>query len=354
MLPYLALLMGTVALLTLSRLASTRYRGQWTYFDGVLILALVGFAGSRVGVGTDYDFYRGLWDALPTHSAQAAMTLSPQEDGFVLLEYVLKSQWSDGQALFWFSSAATVILALVAIKREAVSPTIAVVLYILLAAYLAPFNVVRQGLAASIIFFAATRWLGRRRLAYLAAAAVAFSIHTSSLVPALALWLLWRWRPKPMKATLTLAFATALGYALVQLPAIAAATGHLNTRYAGYVESGDAAGYGTVLMIAAKLCLLFYCLSAWKLVSDRDRTWTLFASLAVPALVLGTQVQAFARLDIYFTMFLPLAVAAAIKARANTVETLAVLTACAGYFTLFIQNYGGLLGYESTIAGWFA
>ena len=77
MLPYFVVLVGATALMAMSRAASAAVarrsatrapslqaddlRRRWTIFDLAVVALLVAFAGSRVGVGTDYELYEFFW-----------------------------------------------------------------------------------------------------------------------------------------------------------------------------------------------------------------------------------------------------------------------------------------------------
>ena len=66
-------------------------------------------------------------------------------------------------------------------------------------------------------------------------------------------------------------------------------------------------------------------------------------------LIVGTQAVALARFDIYFSIFLILAVPNALAYGRRPLTQLAVLACALVYFAMFVTNYAGLIGYESTI-----
>lgn len=362
MAPYLVLLSVVLALAAMSAL-TTRVAGasgapaptasgrrpRWTPFDLVLIGVLVAFAGSRVGVGTDYHLYSALWLRAGGDSLAAAVAGSPQDAGFVVLQHVLHLLGDRPQVMFWATSAVTVVAMVVALKHSSRSFPAAIFLLVALGGYLAPFNLVRQGLAAALLLLAATRCLDRRRWLFVVLVAAATAVHASALVAAAMLVAVRNVQPRPRVLVLVAAGGLVLTQLYLSASAVTQLAEALNARYAQYVVAQEA-GTGTYLVIAARLLLILYCYLHAPLLDALERRCLVFATLGLLAQMVGTQSIAFARFDLYFSLFLVIPLAGLVAVAPDRLQRAAVLGGSLVYMLLLIDNYYGLVPYQST---WF-
>ena len=211
MLPYFVVLLGATTLMAMSRAASAAVtrrsatrapslqadgRSPWNLFDLAVVALLVAFAGSRVGVGTDYELYEFFWQRTRPDDLDLTLATTDQDAGFAVLQFYLKQVSADSQWFFWATAALTVVPVFFVIKRASKSPVLAVALYIALGSYLLPLNVVRQGLAASILFVAVVYCIDNHKWRYLALSALAAAMHASALPVALLLFVVRNWRPR--------------------------------------------------------------------------------------------------------------------------------------------------------------
>ncbi len=354
MLPYFSVLLvatGFAALGTAERRrrrSTTAVGQQWTYSDLCSLAVLVAFSGSRVGVGTDYPLYEFFWHATPTNDFWLAVRSSDQDPGFAGLQVLLKQISSDPQVLFWTVSFLTVVPVYVAILRASKMPTFAVFLFVTLGSYLLPFNVVRQGLAASVLMVAVIFALDNRRLLYLALTVLATLLHASALPVAAVFYLARNWQPGLRTALLVLGGAALFSASLLQLDTVAGLVNAVNPRYESYLAEGPT-GVGTLLSIAAKTALVVLCVVSAGALDRLDRRFAAYALIGVTALVVGTQAVALTRLDIYFSLFLVLVVPNTLAIVHRPIAKVAVAAGAVAYFTLLLGNYAGLLGYESVL-----
>jgi transmembrane protein EpsG len=350
-LPYFSLLLLAVMLGLLS--AAVRPAGDsdaesssWALSDVALIGLLVAFAGSRVGVGTDYHLYSWLWHQVPTSGLGTAVEASPQDAGFVILQYFLKGATTDPQALFWLTSALTIVPMIVAIKTGTPHFSAAVFLFISLGAYLVPFNLVRQGLAAAIVLLAAVRYLDQRRWVFFSLGALATSIHATAVIACVVIYLTRNFRARPRLLVMAAVGAAILAQIYLAVPALADLAELLNPRYAQYVVS-EQAGTGTYLVITARIALVGYCFWHVRLLDDLERRYLVFATLGLGGQILGTQSVAFARIDLYFAVFLIFPLAKLLHHAPDKLHRAAIVAGCLAYMWLLISNYYGLLPYQS-------
>lgn len=370
MLPYFALLILTTLLVAAS--SGLRARGiglavdpglgalrtatdpstrkKWTWYDLLALSMLVAFAGSRVGVGTDYDLYVYFWGETSPDDRAATLRSTDQDVGFAWLQLILKGATADPQTLFWVTAALTVIPVFWVLKDRSRAPALAVWLYVALGSYLLPLNVIRQGLAATILLVAAVYFLDRRRWVYVLLALVASSIHASAIPVAVILYLARNWRPRPRTAALVISAGAVLAGVIVDMQIFRDIATAINPRYSSYVVT-DRTGIGTYLTITAKGVLVAICYGHANRLDLFDRRYLLYATIGIATLVVGTQSLVLTRLDIYFSIFLVLALPNALKGSRNSVLQLAVVLGTATYMAVFLANYAGLLGYESTLFG---
>ena len=350
MLPYYALLLVVVGLVGVGQLVRTGPGGldreRWDpLWDTLPVAVLVAFATFRVGVGTDYDRYVDIFtNRLDPAYWSYWSANNPQDWGFTQLQLSLLTFTHNPQVLFLVAAIGSVVPAWFAIRRRSLAPVLAMYLYVCLGSYLLPLNVVRQGLAAGILFFAAVMFLDRRRWVYVVLAVLATMMHASAGPVAVVLYLARNWRPRPVVAAAVLAVASLIAYYLTSFEFALRFTGEINDRYSTYeaVETG----IGTYLVIAAKGALIAWCYRYRDLLSDRDRRYLLYATFGLAALIVGTQQLVIARLDIYFSLFLVLALPNAIAASRDRLLAVAAWGGGLIYLGFFIANYGGLLPYE--------
>lgn len=325
--------------------SSARSKQRWDpVWDTIVLLVLVLFAGLRVGVGTDYSLYVEVFRRLDPQHWSYWEENSPQDWGFTELQLLIRTQTADPKWMFLTVSLISVSLVVIGIRQKSSYYPLAMWLYICLGSYLLPFNVARQGMAASIVFFAALSFLDSKRYMYGLLCFAATTVHASAAPIAILLFLARNWRPNGRTATLVLVIAVGVATYLSNFSWFIDTLGVLNDRYSSYEEINT--GIGTYLVILAKICLIALCFAKGGSLTDLDRRYLLFSTFGVASLIVGTQSLVFARLDNYFALFLVLAVPNV--ARRTRSRSIAV-AAWAGsfiYLGVLVTNYGGLVGYS--------
>lgn len=324
-------------------------RHNWTVFDLLPLGLLITFAGSRYLVGTDYKLYAAIFDQARPDFASWTLDASPHEYGFTLLTLAVKSFTEDPQWLFAACSAITVTLVYATVKRDSINPALSILLYVLLALYVSPFNIVRQGLAAAILFWASA-YLPDRRMRWILLVVLAGSMHTTAYFAAAIQLLARKWRPTVMRLGLLVVAALGLGATILSSGRVNDLLGSANDRYQAYAAGTDAGGLGTYLVASALALLVIYVIKSPA--NAAPTVWLSYAAMAPIFAFLGASADVLGRMQGYFALFLILLLPDRLSVgRHRAGMTLGLVAAAAIYLGFYLQNFGDLLPYRSTWIG---
>lgn len=320
----------------------------WTPFDVFAIVILVAFVAMRsISVGTDTRTYADIFASIPASDPlPIVLDHSPQEIGYTTLSYVVKSVGGDFAALLWVTSGITVVCAYWAIKRASSDTAFSLALFIFLAHYLLQFNIIRQGMAASILLLAAT-FLGRRKgwVAYTVLAAVASTLHASAVVATVAIFLVQKWKATPRRLIVVSVLAALLGAALWASPWLKGLVESLNPRYGSYLDWEIQAGLGTYLLIATQGLLLLYAVKLHP--NLKDMKYAAWSTAGVACLIIGTQSIIAARVGSYFLIFLCILIPNVTRDKGvPKAHLVTILVASAVFFGFHLSHFGGVLPYS--------
>ena len=342
-----------------STVRSARPTSRWTVFDVLTVAVMVSFSALRYRVGTDFGIYYTLYNTLDPAHWREALASSPQDAGFTGLSLILRSMSDSPYLIFWVASALTIIPVYVTIKKQSVDPTMSLLLYVLLAFFVAPFNLMRQGIAISLNFWADS-YLDHNKKWYLVINAVAAAIHTSVLLVIVAQFMARRWRPS-MKLLASVAVVGMVAVVLhTRISVLAVWLNDLNPRYAGYVVDQQVAGVGTYLIIASRIGLLLYALTLARrsTAEGSTRRYATYVTFGLFFLFLGTQSVVISRLELYFGIFLVLLIPNSLGARRAQhslgarraqLDKTAIVALSAVYFGFFLNSYSNLLPYHARL-----
>lgn len=325
----------------------SRARRFWTPFDVLVVTLLVTFSALRYMVGTDYAMYSNYYArANPASDWAAQIDAFQQEALYTGLSLALKAGTDSPHAIFWLTSALTVIPVYAALRKQSRDLPFAVLLYILLAFYVAPFNTVRQGIAVAFLFWAYSFFTRRTLVVAALLATIACLFHTSAVIAVVVMLLARLWRPGPRATTVVFIVAAAVATSLWQIPALANLISGLSGRYAEYVATSEAAGFGTYMLAAAYVVFAILMLA---LRQYNDRTdWLAFLVMGAVFVIVGTQSLVAVRLFNYFGIFAILLVPNVLAARrGSTGIRIAITGGAAAYFMLYLANYGDLVPYQT-------
>ncbi|OAN29674.1 hypothetical protein A4X17_18075 [Plantibacter sp. H53] len=295
-------------------------------------------------VGTDFAMYYRRFLALNPASWADELAVSPQEVGYTALSLAIRSFTDEPALLFWIIAVLTVTPVYIVLHRFSQNLPLAILLYILLAQYLIPLNLVRQGVAISFVFFAVA-FLSSSKWKFFLGATIAILFHASAIL-ILAVMIFSRdVRPTAKKIGVLVAIATLGAIAVLQIDFFAQMASLLNPRYETYLVE-NRAGLGTYFVIGAKLALALVVVWIINRTSHVER-FSFFMPLSVAFLILGTASIPLARLEYYFGIFAALVIPNVLSRLRNPAPlTLAICLASSAFFVFWLLNYGGLLPYR--------
>ncbi len=311
------------------------------------VVVLVGFAGMRSYVGTDYSMYMRLYTGLvPGLPWAPQVANSQQEFGYSYVSLWLRSWTQSPHAIFWVASVLTVVPSYIAIKRMSRDPGLSVLLYVLLAFYVGPFNIVRQGIALAFNLLALS-YLGRNRVLFCLFNVIATLFHTTALIATILQLIVYKWKPSVKSMIALLAVVTAAAGVLFAVPQVSDVVSLFSERYARYIATGTAAGFGTYLLIAAQVLLLILAFILAR-VTD-ERTGLNMVVVSVAFLILGSQLAVASRMQLYFGIILVVLLPNQLsKAPAwGSAVKIGLVLGATVYYIFYLNNYGDLLPYRS-------
>lgn len=317
---------------------------RFTPWDWLVLAALITFSGARYMVGTDFAMYSRRFLELNPTSWVEELTVSPQEVGYTALSLATRSFTDEPALLFWIIAVLTISPVYIVLHRFSKNLPLAILLYILLAQYLIPLNLVRQGVAISFVFFAVA-FLSSSKWKFSLGATVAILFHASAILILVVMVFTRDVRPTVKKIGVLVAIATLGAIAVLQIDFFAQLASLLNPRYETYLVE-NRAGLGTYFVIGAKLALALVVVWIMNRTNHIER-FSFFMPLSVAFLILGTASIPLARLEYYFGIFAILVIPNALsRLRSASPLTLALCLASGAFYVFWLLNYGGLLPYQ--------
>ena len=360
MIPYLSIAivtplvtaMGKLLPGTVSRASELplRQRPTWNPFDILAILILVIASGIRNNVGTDFGLYSSIFSRHTRLGLNDAMHESPQEAGYTLFSWVMAQISDSPTLLLTLSAALTVIPFYAGIKYFSPNPAFSVLLYILLGFYLAPLNIVRQGIALGLNFYS-LRYLEANKGKFIAINLIAASFHVS-VIPACALQLICRKIPATWRLLFVVAAISVLLVVALSVSGwLQGMVGALNPRYETYLPSatgGEGGGLGTYLLLFSRVLVAAYSLSLP--VPTRLRHFQFLLFLAIPLQASALAAPPVARIELYFSALAVIMLPAQIQMVANkSFHWAVILVISITYFFIYLLFFGGLVPYATVL-----
>lgn len=314
-------------------------------FDLIIIVLLVLFMGLRQDVGTDFTvyWYNADLQLNQSDSFSSFYNWSNQEIGYVALSYVVLELTHSVRVLFIAVAAIAVVPTYIVLRRASVRPDMSIFLYVTVGSYLAAFNISRQAMAMSLLFFAWYLAKSSKKKA-LGMALLAVSFHYSAAAIAV-FWVLSR-KFRPSTRTFGLLAAGALIVALIipRLPFLMDMVSLVFPRYSLYLAVYTA-GIGTLLIATFRTVLSYVAL---KLLPREYQHMVTMLMLSAVTLYLGLSFKFLARLADYFWMFGPLLIPVILLHVKNS-RAWTVVAVAGGilYMVGYLSFYGGLLPYKA-------
>lgn len=269
--------------------------------------------GLRYGVGTDYPTYVSLFQNLSGLSLLSYFQNLPDiEFGFFLLMQLSFILTHGPELMFFISSLLTVAFFYVGLKRFKIKYfTLAYLLYLLII-FPITLNIVRQGLAMSICFFAFTYIVSRQPRRYIMWILIAGLFHTTSLMllPAYFVGRIVRNSKESAYGALLLKLAIVLTPLFLLLPHIFDLLAAVPF-FEKYIKYQTITGDGNNYMIYLQVLILGVVILTFnKLVAHDKRhiqyLFLLFALLEILLTTLGFESSFMKRAALYFSFFSPL------------------------------------------------
>lgn len=347
MLPYLLLTAGAfVTSFVSQRWRSRREKRGWNLADLACVAILVTFSGVRYGVGTDFYAYELAYARLDVTAhwwLQAEMY--KQEIGYTILSLMVKSVSADPQAIFLVTSAIAIVPVYAALRKQSLDLSFAVTLYILLCFYVAPFNIIRQGLAFGLVFWGYS-FIKKSKITFLLIGLLAATLHSTALLIVVVLLVGRLWKPKIGSGIFALALAVVAAGAIWTLPPIRQLLERLNDRYLDYLTA-DSSGLTVYLMIGIFL-ILAMLIGAYGSAGRPD--WLAIVLIGIMFLIVSIQSPVALRMFNYFGLFVLLALPNALAGKKGGGAWKAlVLIGAAIYFTVYASTFANLIPYQTLL-----
>ncbi|CAI9393652.1 EpsG family protein [Microbacterium sp. T2.11-28] len=326
---------------------AARIGAEICFWTGVVIMVV--FSGTRRSVGTDYPLYTQLLEQLdPSLPWIGQIQAAPQDPAFVLLSLVTLTV-SDGPLLLMLVSAAmTIVPIAIMLRLSRVSTPLAFAFLFLTSLFLFPMNLVRQGIAVALSFFA-WRYLDSRRRYFWLLNLIAATFHVTALVVAAIQYLTRNVRPtRTFYVVVGIAAVALVGAMLLPWEDI---LGDVGARYTAYIVAAranlSAIGIGTLANLAVRVATVVYTGTAPAADRLADR-WQVYATLSIPFMAIGILLPVAARIELYMIPALVLLLPDVLRRRhAGALHTALLLGIGMGYFALTLVSFYGLLPYDS-------
>lgn len=158
-------------------------KGDIFCFTVIIIMIFAVFSGLRDNVGTDYQSYRRIYNGcVSADNIFSYYAETGTEIGFILLCKLANYLFHDYWGVLFLSAFLTICFSLKGIKRFAGNANLALMIFVFIVLYLAPsFNIIRQIMAASIIFFGFKYIEERKIIKYILITIAASFFHLSAL-----------------------------------------------------------------------------------------------------------------------------------------------------------------------------
>ncbi len=317
-------------------------------FWGAVAIMVV-FSASRRGVGTDYELYSRILEQLdPSLPWLSQLQTAAQDPGFVLLSLISLTITDSPVLLMTMSAILTIVPISLVLRHSRVPLAAAFALFFFSSLYLFPLNLVRQGIAVALNFYA-WKYLDSHRGRFWLLNLLAATFHLSALLAAVVQYVARNARPNARFSWIVGAVSIALVGAML-LP-VEHLLGDAGARYGQYIIDARAnlaaVGIGTLANLITRIAVTVYTGTA----PGRDRTadrWQVFAVLSIPFMAVGVLLPVAARVELYFLPALVLLMPDTLqRRRAGALQWWIVGLAGLGYFCVTLLSFYGLLPYDS-------
>lgn len=151
------------------------------FFVGLILISFMSFYALRWRTGTDFGNYYSSYFFYGRTSI--AELIGTRDWGFTALTSVIYKLWPDNFIFYNYILAALTYAPIVLVFRKYSNNfTFTIVLYITMLTYYWPYNIVRQGIACAICFWAYPFLYDKKYIQYLLAVMTAYLFHSTALL----------------------------------------------------------------------------------------------------------------------------------------------------------------------------
>ncbi|TWP25327.1 EpsG family protein [TM7 phylum sp. oral taxon 349] len=267
-------------------------------------------ASLRYGVGTDYGTYESLFNQFSRGSlADYLQDSSSAEPGFYILVQISNFLTGDSVPMFAIAAALSLIFFHLGLNRYNIKHPALVYFLYLMVLFPMTLNLVRQGIAVSIVFYALSFFIERDFKKYLVFMIIAGLFHISAfiLLPVYLLNRLTKTKYKNVYLTFLPKLVTVAGCILIFIPFFSSLVMQMPafSKYGMYtVNAGEGTNYTLLLQI---VILISGTILIRRLINDSNRKLytaiIIFATLEVVFGTIGYSSTFIKRIGLYFSIF---------------------------------------------------
>lgn len=319
---------------------------KYNFFDYMILLIMILFSATRVGIGTDYNLYKVIFSRAYTIES---LGTSRTGIGFSYLLLFIKNNLNlDYQFLIAFCSIVTILCIYFFIKNNSEKPGDSILFYISIGLYASSFNGFRQHMGIALVLAGITFFQKRKKLFGIIAWILAFLTHSISLVLMLAYYFVYKKefniKSKIVLLTSVILFV-AYNFLFVRLLSLFPA-------YAGYLDFEAVPGIGTYLMILFYYFIYFVLISPnYKKFSKEEQKFISLFSIAIIVMSLQMHNWLFNRISDIFIIFVPILLSKYIKLIDNSgikkQQTFLINIVMFIYFIVYIYSFGEVIPYRN-------
>lgn len=270
----------------------------------IIIIVLIAISGMRdlsYNKGSDEDLYRNYYDRIMIMKSDARG--ENREYGYWLINYILTLFIKDNQAIIILCAVITNFLIVKNLYKYSNYFNFSLFLYISLGTYFETFNVMRQFLAAAILFQGINYIIEKKKIKYIICVAIATSIHFSAIVMLPIYWIVQIKNKKKLYYSIII-FAVIFS---ITFFIIIGVLGSNIVKFEGYYNAFYNGSYGVNIfrILVISLPVILIGLQYNKIIKGKEELEIIYfhSFLCMIFMICAYQYVIIARLCIYFYVY---------------------------------------------------